>query len=498
MKVVVVGAGMVGNRFADELGQLAPHVEIDLLGDEPYEPYNRVMLTELVAGRIDLAGLTLSRPASGRVRVRAGVRAQEIDRERRLVVTPDGDFAYDLLVLATGARARVLAVPGLRDDLPRGAHVVRRLDDARDITAATLNASRAVVIGAGPLGVETACALRHRGVTVTLIASSTLLNRDLDPSVSRVVTDQAASLGITIVANAQVASIGVHGGRVDAVHLDDGRSFPAEIVVMACGSAPDIGLAAAAGLDTNVGVVVGHDLRTPADQSVCAIGDCAETPAGVSGLVAPGWAQARALARSIAHDSELQLPPIAGSAMRLKAVGMSVVTMGVRASNAHPDDRVVSLADPRERRHVEIVARGDTLVGVTCVGAPELAAHLSTQIERPGMLPADPMHLLMGTSAMGVTESASPTSMPAATTVCRCNGVTKGDLVHAWDAGASTVEALADATLATTGCGGCSKLVGGIVDWLQATDPTDSSQAPGDAREATVPASSHGECADDI
>ena len=69
---------------------------------------------------------------------------------------------------------------------------------------------------------------------------------------------------------------------------------------------------------------------------------------------------------------------------------MSVVTMGVRASTAADRDRVVTLSDPRERRYVELVARGDTLVGVTCVGAPELAAHLSTQFDRPGMLPARP------------------------------------------------------------------------------------------------------------
>ncbi|MFI5428152.1 FAD-dependent oxidoreductase [Aeromicrobium sp. UC242_57] len=97
-------------------------------------------------------------------------------------------------------------------------------------------------------------------------------------------------------------------GRVDAVQLRDGRSFPAEIVVLACGSSPDTALAAEAGLETNVGIVVGHDLRTPADPAVCAIGDCAETPAGVSGLVAPGWAQARALARSVASGSELEAP----------------------------------------------------------------------------------------------------------------------------------------------------------------------------------------------
>lgn len=486
MKIVVIGAGMVGNRFADELGRLAPHIDVDVLGEESYEPYNRVMLTELIAGRIDLAGLTLPTPDSGRVRVRAGAQAVEIDRERRIVVTADGDFSYDVLVLATGARARVIGVPGLRDGLPRGAHVVRRLDDARDITAATLNASRAVVIGAGPLGVEAACALRHRGVAVTLLATADLFNRDLDPDVAAVAADQAAFLGIDVVTGAGITSVGVRDGRVDAVHLHDERTFPADIVVLACGSVPETGLAAAAGLETNVGIVVGDDLRT-ADPAVFAIGDCAETPAGVSGLVAPGWAQARALARSIANGAALELPPIAGSAMRLKAVGMSVVTMGLRASTAGPDDRVVSLSDRQARRHVEVVTRGDTLVGVTCVGAPDLAAHLTTQFDRPGMLPADPLHLLMGASGMGATESASPTAMPAATTVCRCNGVTKGDLVHAWDGGATTVEELAGATLATTGCGGCTTLVCGIVDWLHATDPPDVSQSVGGVREDNVP-----------
>lgn len=486
MSVVVIGAGMVGHRFADELGRLAPHVEVDVLGDESYEPYNRVMLTELVAGRIDLAGLALPVPGSGRVRVRAGARALEIDRERRVVVTADGSFDYDVLVLATGARARVVDVPGLRDGLPRGVHVVRRLDDARDISAAALNAPRAVVVGAGPLGVETACALRHRGVDVTLVASTGLLGRDLDADVAAVARDQAESLGIDVVAGAGIASVGVRDGRVDAVHLDDGRVLPAGLVVLACGSTPEIAVAAAAGLETNVGVVVDGTLRTT-DPAVFAIGDCAETPSGVSGLVAPGWDQARALARSIALGVDVDLPAVAGSAMRLKAVGMSVVTTGVRSSTARPDDRIVSLSDRQARRHVELVTRGDALVGVTCVGSPELASYLSTQLDRPGMLPVDPMQLLMGAASPGVVESASPTTMPASTTVCRCNGVTKGDLVHAWDDGASSVESLASATRATTGCGGCTTLVCGIVDWLQASDPSPVSQAASDVRETNVP-----------
>lgn len=493
MRVVVIGAGMVGNRFVDELGRLAPGVDVDLLGEESHEPYNRVMLTELVAGRIDLAGLVLPTPDTGRVRVRLGTPALRIDRESSVVVTEHGSFPYDVVVLATGARARIIAVPGLRDGLPRGAHVLRGLDDAREITAATLNAGRGVVIGGGSLGLEAACAMRHRGVAVTIVATSTLLSRDLDDDVSAVVLDQARALGIDVVTDADVDSIGVRDGHVDAVHLVGGRVLPAEILVLACGSAPETALAAEAGLETRVGIVVDADLRTTSDRDIFAIGDCAETPSGVSGLVSPGWAQARALARSIAHDRPVgSVPDITGSAMRLKAVGISVMTTGVRHSTAGPQDRVVSLSDRCERRHVEVVVRGDTLVGVTCVGAPDLAAYLATQLDLPGLVPADPMHLLMGTSAMGVVETASPTAMPSATTVCRCNGVTKGDLVNAWEGGATTVENMAEATMATTGCGGCRTLVCGMIDWLRVSDPAadegPATSQPGSVdRESSVP-----------
>ena len=142
MKIVVVGAGMVGHRFADELHRLDPTVEIDVLGAEPYEPYTRVLLTELLAGRADLSGLMLSMPSGARMHT--GRPALEIDRAQRVVRTADGDLSYDHPVLATGARAMVIPVPGLRDGLPRGAHVLRSLDDARDVKAASLNARQAI------------------------------------------------------------------------------------------------------------------------------------------------------------------------------------------------------------------------------------------------------------------------------------------------------------------------------------------------------------------
>jgi len=490
MKVVVIGAGMVGSRFADELSRLDDTVEIDVLGDESYEPYNRVLLTELLAGRVNLAGLALPRAEGEQVRIWQDQAALGIDRERQIVRTAEHEFHYDHLVFATGARARVIPIPGLRDGLPRGAHVLRNLNDARDIAAATLNARHAVVIGGGPLGLEAACGLRHRGVDVTVMSiMETLLDRDLDASVAEMVEVAAADLDISFVGNAQIASISSADGHVTDVCMSDGTRFPADLIVLACGTVPDTALAAAAGLETHAGIVVGADLRAAADKRISAIGDCAETPAGVSGLIAPGWAQARSLAKSIARGVPVGATEITGSAMRLKAVGLSVITMGVRESSAGSDDRVVALHDRRERRFVEVVVRDDTLVGITCVGDPEIGAYLSTQFDRPGILPADPLHLLMGTAAGQTTEAASPTTMPSTTTVCRCNGVTKSDLVHAWEGGATSVDALAEQTLATTGCGGCKSLVCGIIDWLEASDPSpETSQQSTSPHEPTVPA----------
>jgi assimilatory nitrate reductase electron transfer subunit len=255
-----------------------------------------------------------------------------------------------------------------------------------------------------------------------------------------------------------------------------GRVIDAQLLVLAAGTVPETSLASAAGLETAQGILVGHDLRTTIDHSVSAIGDCAQTPTGTSGLVAPGWAQARELARNLVHGTLLDPVEIVGSAMKLKAVGLDVVTMGRRASTADSHDRVVNLRDASARRHVEVVVRDDTLIGVTCVGAPEIAAHLSTQFDRPGMIPADPLQLLLGTSAGAVTEAVNPTTMPSNTTVCRCNGVSKGDLVREWENGCTTVEELADKTLATTGCGGCTSLVCGIVDWLTEVDPPVSAE----------------------
>jgi assimilatory nitrate reductase electron transfer subunit len=196
------------------------------------------------------------------------------------------------------------------------------------------------------------------------------------------------------------------------------------------------------------------------------------------GLLAPGWRQAERLAAVLVGSGVPAAPTDATEEpVRLKAAGVDLVTMGVRASAALETDRVVSLSDRGGRRHVDLVVRGDALAGVTCLGAADVSASLSVAFDRRTPVPADPLALLLPQGGRA-EESASPALMPGATTVCRCNGVSKKDVVAAWEAGAATVGAVASATRATTGCGGCKDVVCGLVDWLTSSDPAPLTDAP--------------------
>ncbi|KGM09268.1 NAD(P)/FAD-dependent oxidoreductase, partial [Cellulomonas carbonis] len=313
-RVVVVGHGMVGARFVEELVERvagtpagARAVEVTVLGAEEYEPYNRVLLSEVVAGKVDVASLTLPRRDVAGVRVLPGVAAYAVDRERRVVLADDGSsHAYDHLVLATGARARVPALAGLAPGgpLPAGVHALRTLDDAREIVAATVNARRAVVLGGGVLGLEAACGLARRGLRVTVVHGGPhAMDRQLDADAGHVVGRGLTALGVDVRADAAAEGVVLDGGRAGGLRLGDADDgvVPAELVVLTAGTEPETALARAAGLAVGRGVLVDRTCTT-ADPRVHAIGDCAEPPEGGTGLVAQGWDQARRLATRLAAE----------------------------------------------------------------------------------------------------------------------------------------------------------------------------------------------------
>jgi len=486
-RVVVVGHGMVGARFVDDLHarDSQKRFTTTVLGAEEYEPYNRVLLSDVVAGRMDVASIALPRGShKAGHEVLPGMTAVLIDRTVRTVTDQAGEeHAYDVLVQAAGARARVPDLFGRRgaDDLPAGAHALRTLDDAREIVAATVNARRAVVVGGGVLGLEVACGLAGRGLHVTVVhGGAHLMDRQLDAAAASVATARLTALGVSVRVGARTEEAIVRGGRITGVRLEAGETIPADLLVLTAGTVAEVDLAQRAGLDVARGIVVGDDLATLADHRVFAIGDCAQPPEGGSGLIAQGWDQARRLAtRLTASTPEEALPSVGTDVVKVKGAGLDVVTMGVCGvprGEAVPGRRV-QLSDPDGGRHIEVVVDDGRVIGATCVGAGAVAADLVAAYTRGTPAPLDPAQLLLRPVAGSAVPAASPVKMPDRAVICRCNGVTKGDIVGCWRHGSRSVEDVAATTRATTGCGGCKDAVCGIVDWLKQTDPDQPAQA---------------------
>ena len=378
MRVVVIGAGMVGNRFADELGRLDADGRDRRAGRRVVRavqpgPAHRAAGRAGRPGRADAAD-------AGRA---AAARAAPASRRSRSTARaassspPTASSTTTSWCWRPGARAR--GHPGAgsaRRPAARRARRCARLDDApRHRGRGAERRGTPSCIGGGPLGLEAACGLRHRGVGVTVVdVAATLLDRELDADVAGVARTSVRDLGIDVVARraARVGRRRATGGSTRCAWPTDGVSPPSSWCWPAA-SAPTPRWRPRPGSRPSAASWSDDDLRT-SDPPISAIGDCAETPAGVQRPGRPGWEQARALAAQLAHAADLELPRDHRLGDAAQGRRHDVVTMGVRASTADADDRVVTLSRPaapaaRRARHPRRHARRGHLLG-----APELAA----------------------------------------------------------------------------------------------------------------------------
>jgi assimilatory nitrate reductase electron transfer subunit len=463
--VVVAGYGMAGARLVEELRQRDERMRITVLGAEARPAYNRVLLSSVLAGSLSPDAIRLHDPAWAAARgidVRVGTRVTGIDREARVVTTDGGDaVGYDVLVLATGSAPWLPPIAGLH-----GADGVVPFRTVADCEAITASTGRVVVLGGGLLGLEAARGLAGRGRVVTVVhPGGHLMERQLDAGAGRVLGRTLSGLGVTV-------RLGVLATRYDpearGLELDDGVFLPADLVVVATGVRPEVGLARGAGLAVGHGVLVDDRLRSMTDPRIRAIGDCAEHRGTVHGLVGPAWAQATVVA-SLLTGTDASYTG-ARTVTRLKARDVDLAAMG----DPHRDDdpaigvEAVELADPSRGRYAKVVLRDDRVLGAIVLGFPEAAARLTQLYDADLPAPRDRLGLLVGAAA---PETDSPARLPDRAVVCRCNTVTKGRLAAAWAGGARSVEALVEATRATTGCGACRDAVCGIAAWLSAADP---------------------------
>ena len=274
-KCVVVGASHAGAQVAANLRQRAWDGEIRLIGEEPWLPYHRPPLSKTFLAQSQSPNDILIRPqasyAKADIATELSSRVTRIDTENRQVYLEDGSaLDFDALVLATGARARALPIPGSELD---GVHRLRNAEDVLAIRRRVASGRDAVIVGGGYIGLETAASLRQAGMNVTILeAQSRVLQRVTSAEISAFYQRVHREEGVRILPDARIAEI-QGKGSVQAVRLDGQAALPADLVIVGVGVTPETSLAEAAGLDVDDGIVVNEFGETSAP-GIYAVGDC--------------------------------------------------------------------------------------------------------------------------------------------------------------------------------------------------------------------------------
>jgi ferredoxin-nitrate reductase len=284
------------------------------------------------------------------------------------------------------------------------------------------------------------------------------MEQQLDGPASSMLERALRDLGIRVLTGARTRAI-EGDGRAERVVLEDGEALPADLVVVAAGITPEVDLARTAGLEVGRGILVDDELRTSAP-GVRAVGECAEHRGLVYGLWSPLLEQARALGASLAGAPAafLGAPP----ATTLKVAGVELFCCG-RVAAEERDEEVLALDTRRGRYRRLLIDAEGRLAGAILLGDLRDARTLRELLVERGEVPDALLDGFADAPAEGYGDPGILDADPAAN-VCSCQGVTRGEIVHAIrDRGLRTVEQVAEYTRASTGCGGCRPEVSELV-----------------------------------
>lgn len=449
--------------MVQEVSRRMPQRHIVWYGAESSEPYNRVQLSSLLVGEVNLAQITGEyqiATSAALVERRFGCPVTYIEREERCIIDGRGQRQpYSTLILATGSSPRV---PGFIQPTMPGVFTFRNLEDARALAQRREDSRCTVVLGGGLLGLEAARAMHGANTKVIVIEHAPrLMARQLDAAAATMLQQHLEALGIEIVLGAQVNAV-IGDDCVRGLALAD-RTIDCDTLIVATGITPNIELARRAGLEVGRGIHIDDQTRT-SDPHIHAIGECAEHRAVLYGLVAPGLEQAQVAASVIAGEQALYQGSLTPT--RLKVVGVPVFSMGevVEASNPKQSRRVWSYRSADRRSCVRLVTSHGRLIGASAVGSVADLTRLQEAVTQQEAL--RPWHLFnfMRTGRAWSQQSEIQVAQwPATTIVCNCMGVTRGQLSEAIKGGCHSVEALAGCTGASTGCGSCRPLLEQLV-----------------------------------
>ncbi|MDR6860424.1 nitrite reductase large subunit NirB [Variovorax guangxiensis] len=466
MKIAVIGHGMVGHKFLEQLHELGlADAQVTVLCEEPRPAYDRVHLSEFFAGKT-AEDLSLVEPGfferTG-FTLRLAARAVAIERRDNTITTADSEVVhYDRLVLATGSAPFVPAVPGR--DRPH-CFVYRTIEDLEAMKACGARSRSGVVVGGGLLGLECAKALRDMGLETHVVEfAPRLMAVQVDEGGGRMLRNSIEALGVHVHIGRNTVEIIDGASARHRMVFADGTHLETDMIVFSAGIRPRDELARQCVLAVGPrgGVAIDSHCRT-SDRNVYAIGECASWNEQTFGLVAPGYDMARVAARHIAGQDDAAFTG-ADMSTKLKLMGVDVASIG-DAHGRTPRSRAYQYVNEHKQIYKKIVVSedGKQLLGAVLVGD---AAEYGTMLQMAlnGItLPADPEFLILPSSDGKAKPGLGVDALPDSAHICSCNSVTKGQICAAVGEGACTVAELKACTKAGATCGGCVPLVGQVM-----------------------------------
>ena len=464
--LVVIGNGMVGQNFLENLmaSDIKGDYDVVTFCEEPLVAYDRVHLSEYFSGK-SAADLSLVEEGffeTNDITIHMSDKAVTIDRDNKTVTSEKGIVInYDKLVLATGSTAFIPPIPGNDRDqcIP-----YRTIADLDEMMIAAKDSKVGTVVGGGLLGLEAAKALRDLNLETHVVQfAPRLMEAQLDDGGAALLKQKIEALGVGVLTSKNTTKIVDGDTCKHKMIFADGGELETDLILYSAGIRPRYEIAEACGLEIaeRGGVVINNQCLT-SDDDIYAIGECASWNNQVFGLVAPGYAMARAVVDHLAGNQV----SFTGADMstKLKLNGIDVASIGDPHA-ATPGSLVYTYQNGVDGVYKRIVVSQDNkyLLGAVLVGDasgyPTLYQYYSNGIE----LPAHPDSLILPARS-DESVGLGPDALPISAQICSCYDVTKGDICSAIEGGCTTLGALKDDTKAATGCGGCAALLKSVLD----------------------------------
>ena len=466
-KIIIIGNGMVGYKFLECMIERDANQQFEIITfcEEPRPAYDRVRLSEFFDGK-SATDLSLVSPgffeANG-ITVHINDKVTGIDPSKKQVSSEHGQcLQYDKLIFATGSYPFVPPIPGHDRE---NCFVYRTIDNLEAIEKAGKRSTAGVVVGGGLLGLEAANALKNLGLDTHVIEyAPRLMAIQIDEIGGAMLERKIEKLGVKVHTSKMTTAI------VDGKHhshkliFADGNELETDLILFSAGIRPRDELARKCGLVVGQrgGICINDQCQT-SDEDIYAIGECARWNDQIFGLVSPGYEMAKSVAD---HLIDIDTPfSGADLSTKLKLLGVDVASIG-DAHGKTPGTHAYTFIDEFNDFYKKIVISNGSkkILGGVLIGDSDDYGTLLHYYRNGIDLPDNPENLILpqreGIESNGLGVSALPDSSQ----VCSCNNVCKGVLIAAIDEGARTLGELKTCTKAATTCGGCTVLVGQILN----------------------------------